>query len=198
MLKKLPKRVLQYLAKIFNASLKIGYFPQAWKSAKVTMVPKPGKDKNEAKNWRPISLLSCLGKLFERIVTNRLTGYLEMNNLLSPFQSGFRKGRMTSEQLFRLAEDSYRSKKRKGVTSAIFLDAEAAFDQAWHNAIRYKVKEMKVPHRLVRLVSSFLKERSLTVNVGDKISNKVVMNAGTPQGSCLSPLLYIILVNDVP
>ena len=198
MLKKLPKSTFQYITKIFNASLQMGYFPQAWKSARVKMVPKPGKDHKEAKNWRPISLLSCLGKLYERIVTNRLTSYLETNNLLSPFQSGFRKGRMTSEQLFRLAEDSYRSKKRKGVTSAIFLDAEAAFDQAWHNAIRYKVKEMKVPHRLVRLVSSFLKERSLTVNVGDKISNKVVMNAGTPQGSCLSPLLYIILVNDVP
>ena len=198
MLKKLPKRVLQYLAKIFNASLKIGYFPQAWKSAKVTMVPKPGKDKNEAKNWRPISLLSCLGKLFERIVTNRLTGYLEMNNLLSPFQSGFRKGRMTAEQLFRLSEDSFTSKKIKGITAAIFLDAEAAFDQAWHDAIRYKVKKLKVPHRLVRLISSFLKGRSLTVKVGGSTSNKVKMNAGTPQGSCLSPLLYIILVNDIP
>ena len=198
MLKRLPKAAVEYLAKIFNAIQKLGYFPQAWKTATIKMVPKPGKDKKEAKNWRPISLLSCLGKLFERIATSRLTSYLEANKLLSPFQSGFRKGRMTTEQLFRLAEDSYSSLKVKGYTAALFLDAEAAFDQAWHDGIRYKVKELKVPQRLIRLISSFLSGRHLTVNVGDKSSNKVTMEAGTPQGSCLSPLLYIILVNDTP
>ena len=105
---------------------------------------------------------------------------------------------MTTEQLFRLTEDAHSSLKKKGITAALFLDAEAAFDQAWHDAIRYKVDKLGVPNRLVRLISSFLTERELTVMVGKQTSEKVIMEAGTPQGSCLSPLLYVILVNDIP
>ena len=162
------------------------------------MIPKCGKNNNEAKNWRPISLISVLAKLFERIIASRLSTYLETKKLLSSSQSGFRKGRMTSEQLFRLSEDSMGCMKKKGITAALFLDAEAAFDQAWHDAIRYKLHKLNLPQRLVRLLSSFLTNRKLRVKVGDEYSNEVTMNAGTPQGSCLSPLLYVILVNDLP
>ena len=162
------------------------------------MTPKCGKDNKDAKNWRPISLISALAKLFERIIATRLSAFLEKNNLLSSSQSGFRNRRMTSEQLFRLAEDSIGTMKTKGVTAALFLDAEAAFDQAWHDAIRYKLHKLNLPQRLVRLISSFLTDRKLKVKVGKEYSNEVKMKAGTPQGSCLSPLLYIILVNDIP
>ena len=131
-------------------------------------------------------------------MTSRLSTYLEEKKLLSQTQSGFRKGRMTAEQLFRLVEDSFSSIKKKGITAALFLDAEAAFDQAWHDAIRYKLDKIGLPKRLVRLISSFLSDRSLQVTVGSETSHRVSMKAGTPQGSCLSPLLYIILVNDIP
>ena len=105
---------------------------------------------------------------------------------------------MTIEQLFRLSEDSFNSLKKRGITAALFLDAEAAFDQAWHDAIRYKIDKLNIPQRLVRLISSFLRDRKLKVKVGSKVSEEITMKAGTPQGSCLSPLLYIILVNDIP
>ena len=198
MLKKLPENLFHVITGLFNVSLSLGYFPTSWKSATIKMMPKPGKDSKEAKNWRPISLISCLAKLYERVVTARLSSYLEERKLLSQTQSGFRKGRMTAEQLFRLAEDSFTSIKKKGITAALFLDAEAAFDQAWHDAIRYKLDKIGLPKRFVRLISSFLSDRSLQVNVGSEKSHRVTMKAGTPQGSCLSPLLYIILVNDIP
>ena len=197
-IKMLPKNVLLYIQSLFNVSLTLGYFPSKWKSATIKMIPKSGKDKQEAKNWRPISLLSCLGKLYERTVTARLSSYLEKNKLLSSSQSGFRKNRMAAEQLFRLSEDSHSNMKKKGVTAALFLDAEAAFDQAWHDAIRYKLHKLDLPVRLIRLLSSFLTDRKLTVKVGKEVSKEITMKAGTPQGSCLSPLLYIILVNDIP
>lgn len=197
-LKKLPEHVLRQVQLLFNVSLRIGYFPSEWKKATIKMVPKPGKDNKEARNWRPISLISCMGKLFERIVTARLSSYLESKNLLSSTQSGFRHGRMTTEQIFRLTEDSASFMKKKGITAALFLDAEAAFDQAWHDAIRYKLHQLGLPQRFVRLLSSFLMERKLRVKVGNVYSEEVEMKAGTPQGSCLSPLLYIILVNDIP
>ena len=197
-IKKLSPNVIKYLTILFNAALHIGYFPQSWKHATVKLVPKPGKDNKEAKNWRPISLLSCVGKLFERIIGNRLSSHLEKHKLLSPYQSGFRKGRMTTEQLFRLSEDAHSSFKKKGITAALFLDAEAAFDKAWHDGIRFKIHKLGITNRLVRLISSFLNNRKLTVKVGEKYSDTISMEAGTPQGSCLSPLLYIILVNDIP
>ena len=197
-LKRLPPNIFNYLTALFNTALSIGYFPLSWKQATIKMVPKPGKNHKEAKNWRPISLLSCLGKIFERIINSRISQHLEQKNLLSPSQSGFRKGRMTTEQLFRLSEDAHNSLKKKGITAALLLDAEAAFDQAWHDAIRYKVEKLGLPTRLVRLISSFLSDRKLTVSVGEQTSNSINMEAGTPQGSVLSPLLYIILVNDIP
>ena len=197
-LKKLPKEMMIYIQLLFNTSLKLGYFPSSWKTATIKMTPKLGKDSNEAKNWRPISLISSLAKLYERIIASRLSSHLEKHNLLSSSQSGFRKGRMTTEQLFRLTEDSMSAIKTKGITAALFLDAEAAFDQAWHDAIRYKLHMLNLPQRLVRLISSFLSNRKLRVKVGNVYSNEVEMKAGTPQGSCLSPLLYVILVNDIP
>ena len=199
MLKKLPLKVLSHLSSIYNVCLRTGYFPKAWKKATVTMVPKPGKDCTSAKNHRPISLLSCIGKTFERIIANRLSSYMERKKMFCVYQSGFRKGRMTAEQHLRLTEESSIAMKKKQITAALFLDAEAAFDQAWQDGIRYKLhNQLKLPQRFVRLLSSFLSDRSLIVKVGKDTSRAVKMAAGTPQGSCLSPLLYLILVNDIP
>ena len=199
MLKKSPANVFSLLSSIYSTCLRLRYFPKAWKKATVTMLPKPGKDCTVAKNNRPISLLSCMGKVYERIVANRLSSFMERKKLFCPYQSGFRKGRMTAEQLLHLIEESSIAIKKKQITAALFLDAEAAFDQAWQDGIRYKLhNHLKLPQRLVRLLSSFLTDRSLTVKVGNDTSREVKMAAGTPQGSCLSPLLYIILVNDIP
>ena len=89
--------------------------------------------------------------------------------------------------------------KKGQTTAASFLDAEAAFDKCWHNGIRYKLKKnLDLPDKITRLLSSFLTERTLTVLYEGCSSKKVTLNAGTPQGSPLSPLIYIIYVNDFP
>ena len=199
MIKRLPLNIYHQVTKIFNASLKLGYFSEHWKKASVIMLPKEGKDGRQVKNHRPISLLPCLGKVFERIIASRLSKFMESKNLFNPFQSGFRKGHMAPEQLLRLVEETSLGMKEKKITAALFLDAEAAFDKAWHDGIRFKLdNQLQLPQRLTRLISSFLTDRSLSVKVDDEVSRSVKMQAGTPQGSCLSPLLYLILVNDVP
>ena len=84
-------------------------------------------------------------------------------------------------------------------TAALFLDAEAAFDRCWHNGIKYKLKKnLNLPSRLIRLISSFLSDRSLIVLYEGCYSQRINLKAGTPQGSPLSPLIYIIYVNDYP
>ena len=118
---------------------------------------------------------------------------MEDNKLFSRSQSGFRRHHMTTEQLLRLSEESHSAFKKQQTIAALFLDAEAAFDKCWHNGIRYKLKvSLKLPDRIIRLLSSFLTDRSLTVLYEGCYSHRVYLNAGTPQGSPLSPLIYII------
>ena len=198
-IKRLPDTFLSQIAHVFSSCLKLGYFPLAWKSAKTILIPKPGKDAREAKNFRPISLLSCLGKLLERIIARRLSCHMEENGLFTESQSGFRAKHMTAEQLLRLSEECHLAFKQKKIVAAIFLDAEAAFDKCWHSGIKHKLKKnLNLPDRMVRLLSSFLTDRSLTVFHEGHWSNKVNLGAGTPQGSPLSPLIYLIYVNDFP
>ena len=106
---------------------------------------------------------------------------------------------MTTEQLLRLSEETHIAFKKQQVVSAIFLDAEAAFDRCWHQGIKYKLKKnLNLPDRFIRLISSFLTDRTLSVVYEGCHSQKVYLKAGTPQGSPLSPLIYLIYVNDFP
>ena len=156
-IKRIPDAYLGEIAKVLCSCLKLGYFPSAWKTAKTILIPKPGKDTREAKNFRPISLLSCLGKLLERILARRISRYMEEKNLFSNSQSGFLSNHMTAEQLLRLSEQFHTAFKKKQVVASLFLDAEAAFDKCWHGGIMYKLKEnLGLPNRLVRIISSFL------------------------------------------
>ena len=106
---------------------------------------------------------------------------------------------MTAEQLLRLTEKSLIAFKNNEQVAALFLDAEAAFDRCWHNGIKYKLKrKFNLPNRITRLLSSFLTNRSLTVYHEGCSSHVVYLHAGTSQGSPLSPLIYILYVNDFP
>jgi hypothetical protein len=106
---------------------------------------------------------------------------------------------MTTNQLLRLVEECHMGFKKGQTTAALFLDAEAAFDKCWHDGVRYKLHEqLKLPTRHIRLLSSFLQDRKLQVYDGEHSSTIISLGAGTPQGSCLSPLIYIISVNDMP
>ena len=199
LLKKVPDETKKSLCQVFSDAIRLGYFPKLWKSAIVKVIPKPNKDTKFAKNFRPISLLSCVGKILERIIASRLSLHMETNKMFANSQSGFRRKHMTSEQLLRLSEASHTAFKKQQTTAALFLDAEAAFDRCWHSGIRFKLKKnLNLPDRIIRLLSSFLTDRTLKVLYEGCYSQSVTLNAGTPQGSPLSPLIYIIFVNDYP
>ena len=198
LLKQSPDILFSKLLLILNFCLLIGYFPKQWKAAKVVMFQKPGKDHTNPKSYRPISLLPAISKVFERILCERLVEFLEENNLLNKYQAGYRKGRSTQEHIFRLAQQVYNGFKNQECTYATFLDCEAAFDAVWTNGLRYKLHQLNLPTNFLRILSSFMKNRTLKVHVDGSVSREVLLQAGTPQGSCLSPILFCIHVNDIP
>ena len=199
-LKNLDKENLSNIALIYNSCLKTGYFPNAWKQAKVVMLPKPGKDLTKPTSYRPISLLPAMGKIFERIVASRLSAFLEKVDYFDENQAGFRKKRSTVDQLFKLSQSVSTALKKHKKAVGVFLDVEKAFDAVWLEGLKYKLgrPEIGIPTKMIRLLSSFLTNRHLRVHQNSAISNKIELKAGTPQGSALSPLLFIFYVSDTP
>ena len=131
MLKHLGACSRAVLLKIFNHSWIKGVVPAVWKEAVVIPVPKKEKDKKNPRSYRPISLLSCVGKLLERTINRRLINHLESNNVLSPTQTGYRKHISTEDQLAYLAqniEDAFQEKRK---VLAVFFDLSNAFDKVW-------------------------------------------------------------------
>ena len=190
-------KTIEFLCTIINNCLKENIFPSSWKKAKVIMIPKPGRDSTKASNYRPISLLSCLGKVMERHVCNSLMKELKQKNFFSRHQAGFTKGRSPQEHLFCMAQDTLNGFKERKCTVGVFLDAQAAFDSVWINGLKLKIKNIGLPAQLENLLFSFLDKRALIVHENGARSVNVNLNAGTPQGSCMSPILYLIYVNDL-
>ena len=181
---------------VFNKCLSENVFPCQWKSAKVRMLPKPGKDHCKAVSYRPISLLSCLGKIYEKHVYKHLMKELTAKNYFKDVQAGYSKGRSAQEHLFRLTQGITNSFKKRDCTIGLFLDVKAAFDAVWINGLKLKIKNIGLSKQLENLLFSFLDERVLRIFIDGMWSETVELKAGTPQGSCLSPILYLIFVND--
>lgn len=162
------------------------------------MIAKPDKDAKVVTNYRPISLLNTMGKLFERVISHRLNEHFRDTNFFNEWQRAYQKKKEAPEIIYRLGEEITLAKTRGWFTTGVSLDVEKAFDAVWHDGLRYKLSTIGLPVKLLRLLSSFLTDRTVSVKVGSSLSQPVKLEAGTPQGSVLSPLLFLIYVNDIP
>ena len=195
-LKECSDNSLQTICNLLNECLEQNVFPRSWKSAKLRMLLKPGKDATQAAGYRPISLISCVGKLFEKYINEFLLKELNEKKFFKPVQAGYTKGRSSQEHLFRLSQDVMNSFKARKCTAGLFLDVKAAFDCVWKNGLKQKIKQIGLSKQLENLLFDFLDERTLRVFENGCWSDIVNLEAGTPQGSILSPILYLIYMND--
>lgn len=190
--------IWDYIAVIFNHCLNLGYFPMSWKRASVVPILKPGSDPGSCASYRPISLLSSLGKLLERFILDNLRDTILDKGILLDNQFGFKDGHNTSHGLMVLSDYVSRGLSKRYATIAVSLDCAKAFDTAWQEGIVYKMMNKGFSEVMCRMVSDFLRERTFSVKVGDVNSPDNMVAAGVPQGSLLGPILYNIFVSDIP
>ena len=190
--------LFHHLAKLFTSSIKLGYTSTAWKIATLRMLLKPDKLPSLTTSYRPISLISSIMKLFERVIEQRLFSHLEQIGFINKHQSGFRRAKSTNDHLFRLSQSIMGSFNRGEDVVAAFLDVENAFDSVWHNRLRYKIFQLDLPTKMISWLSDFLVGRVIQVNVNGFLSNQINLKAEVPRGSGLSPLPFLIYVNDLP
>lgn len=198
LLKNLPKRAIIFITYLFNACLKISYFPDPWKIASLVCVPKANKDIRRLDGYRPISLLDCLGKIFEKCIKSRINDHVESKSIIPDEQFGFRAGYSTCHQLFRIKNIVQNNFKNNKSTGMIVLDVQNAFNSVWHDGLIHKMSTLKFPSYIIKLIRSFLNNRRFRVMIKDIKSNTFGISAGVPQGSTLSPILYNIFTSDIP
>ena len=161
-------------------------------------IPKVGKSPKDHINYSPISLLNIPGKIFEKIINNRLIQHLEINNLQNPRQHGFRKNRGTNTATAILYETIATAIGNKNKVNLVLRDISKAFDKVWHEGLKYKLIQANLPNYLIRIISNYLDNRTATIKIGQYVGPRFPLLSGVPQCGCLSPTLFALYTADVP
>jgi hypothetical protein len=186
------------LTKILNACLSLSYFPTSWKIAKIVAIPKSTPVSQNPSHFRPISLLPTIGKVFERLILTRLTSFEEDNNIIIKQQFGFKSSHSTSQQVLRITEKAALGFNRNKSLGLVLLDLRKAYDAVWHDGLLHKLIKFNYPRYLIKLISSFLSDRTAFVSLNKSNSFIFKILAGVPQGSVIAPHLFNVFINDIP
>lgn len=198
MIKRLSAEFRSSLLEIFNDIWNTADIPYTWTEYQIHFIDKIGK-----KKVRPIALSSCMGKLMERMVNERLIWWAENNNIIHESQNGFRRGKSCINNLVKIMSDVKSTIYREGYSMAAFLNVSSAYDNVQFHILSGKLIKANCPSRIVIFLNNWLRERStqFIINNKDPVLERTVRK-GLPQGAVLSPLLYDIytanITKDIP
>ena len=184
------------LTYIFNLCVSRNEFPTGLKHARVIPIFKKGNP-NETGNYRPISILPLVSKIFERLFAAQIHRYMEFWDLFATQQFGFRRKRNTTQAILHITERIMADLDKKKPTIGVFIDFSKAFDTIDHSILCSKLAHYGFSPTAVDTIRSYLSERTQVVDFGVVSSDPARITCGVPQGSILGPLLFIIYVNDI-
>ncbi|KAG6453577.1 hypothetical protein O3G_MSEX008208 [Manduca sexta] len=189
MIKKLPENGIDILVQLFNQFLVSAFVPIQWRKISIVPIPKPGRDPLSISALRPISLISCMCKLFHMVIRNRLEWFLEKNEIFHSETTGFRKSKSTIDNLSNLVTRIQHGFSKDQITLGCFIDIENAYNNIDVCALLQILDRLKVGSKICYYLWSFLRERYLSIQVNNTFIIRST-NRGIAQGDPLSPLLF--------
>ncbi|KAJ3499512.1 hypothetical protein NLG97_g286 [Lecanicillium saksenae] len=187
-----------HVRRLYEGCLSAGYHPTPFREAEVVMIPKPGRrDLSKTKSWRPISLLSCLGKRLERLIARRLAWAAIHYGVLHTQQAGALPKRSAVDLVAALVHDIEETFAQGLVATLVTMDVEGAFDTVMRNRLILRLRQQGWPEHLARWAGSFMQDRAARVRYQDVTTPTSPLQCGLPQGSPASPILFLLYTEPI-
>lgn len=197
LIKRLDASAKSVLLKIFNDLWLTGEIPSSWKTIVIVPILKPDKDPKSADSYRPISLSSCVGKIFENMLKTRLELYAESRSIIPHDQFGFRKGRSTIDSLLKFTGDIQESFCENSYLISTFLDVSGAFDNVDLPTLVEILHCFNIPGKVSKWIFNFFYSRTVFLKFNSVLHGPKIAYKGVPQGATLSPLIYLLYTSEL-